>query len=149
MQHSPRPLPGWFRALFVTVMLLLCAFLGWYAVSQYQLHFELSDVALSLSTSRQREAKQRFEYNEVAKALPEAQAETARLIPLAEAALATETDLRAQRKVLRQENAELSQQLTELQAEVANLTALANDLQTAVEALSARRDDLEKQLDEK
>lgn len=114
-------MPGWFRAVFVAVMFFTCGVLCWYAASQYELRFQIADLTLSLDTSRQREVKQQYEYDQVVAQLPLTQAEVAKQEPLAAAAQATEKELRAQRKALRAENAELASQLEALQAEVAAL----------------------------
>ena len=128
-------MPGWFRAVFVTVMLLTCAILCWYAASQYQLRFQVADLTLSLDTSRQREVKQQYEYNQVVAEIPLVQAQVAELEPQAAAAQAIEKDLRAQRKALRAENADLQKQLESLQAEVADLREQEQQLRSDVEAL--------------
>ena len=105
-------IPGWLRAAFVAVMLLACAVLCWFAPTQYALRFQRDDLALSLETSRQREAKQRYEYDQVASALPETVLELERTQPLADEASAAETAQRTSRKALREENAALEEQLT-------------------------------------
>lgn len=128
-------MPGWFRAVFVTVMLLTCAILCWYAASQYQLRFQVADLTLSLDTSRQREVKQQYEYDQVVAEIPLVQAQVAELEPQAAAAQAIEKDLRAQRKALRAENADLQKQLESLQAEVADLREQEQQLRNDVEAL--------------
>lgn len=114
-------MPGWFRAVFAAVMFFTCAVLCWYAASQYELRFQIADLSLSLDTSRQREVKQQYEYDQVVVQLPLTQAEVDQQEPLAAAAQAAEKELRAQRKALRAENAELTAQLEALQAEVAAL----------------------------
>ncbi len=128
-------MPGWFRAVFIAVMLFTCAILCWYAAAQYQLRFQAADLALSLDTSRQREVKQQHEYDQVAAQLPLVRAQVAELEPQAEAAQAIEKELRAQRKALRAENAALAQQLEALQAEVAALREKEQLLRDQVEAL--------------
>lgn len=128
-------MPGWFRAVFVTVMLLTCAILCWYAASQYQLRFQVADLTLSLDTSRQREVKQQYEYDQVVAEIPLVQAQVAELEPQAAAAQAIEKDLRAQRKALRAENADLQKQLESLRAEVADLREQEQQLRDDVEAL--------------
>ena len=128
-------MPGWFGAVFVTVMLLTCAILCWYAASQYQLRFQVADLTLSLDTSRQREVKQQYEYDQVVAEIPLVQAQVAELEPQAAAAQAIEKDLRAQRKALRAENADLQKQLESLQAEVADLREQEQQLRDDVEAL--------------
>ena len=128
MEQKTR-LPGWFAALFVTVMLAVCAVIAFFTVEQYQLRFEVADLTLSLDTSRQRERKQEYEYNEVIAALPLVQAEFEATQPLADEAVAAVNDLKARRKALRAENAELEEQLAALQAEV---TALQVQLDEAI-----------------
>lgn len=132
MEQKTR-LPGWFAALFVTVMLAVCAVIAFCTVEQYQLRFEVADLTLSLDTSRQRERKQEYEYNEVIAALPLVQAELEATQPLADEAVAAVNDLKARRKALRAENAELEEQLAALQAEV---TALQVQLDEAIAKFS-------------
>ncbi len=139
-------MPGWFKAVFVAVMFLTCAVLAWYAVSQYDLRFQVADLTLSLDTSRQREVKQQYEYNQVAAELPVVLAQVADMEPLAAAAVATETDLRAQRKALRSENAALLEQLEAAQAEVEVLTQQEAELMAEVEALRLQEKQLKEQL---
>ena len=120
MQNESR-LPGWFAALFVAVMLAVCAVIAFCTVEQYNLRFEVADLTLSLDTSRQRERKQEYEYNEVVAALPLVQAELEATQPLADEAVAAVSDLKARRKALRAENAALEEQLAALQEEIADL----------------------------
>lgn len=122
MEQNPR-LPGWFAALFVTVMLAVCAVVAFCTVEQYNLRFEVADLTLSLDTSRQRERKQEYEYNEVVAALPLVQAELNATQPLADEAVAKVDELKARRKALRAENAELEDQLAALQEDIAALQA--------------------------
>lgn len=139
-------LPGWLRAVFIAVMFFTCAVVCWYAASQYELRFQIADLTLSLDTSRQREVKQQYEYDQVVAELPIVQAQVAQMEPLAAAALATETDLRAQRKALRAENAALAEQLEAVQAQLAELTAHKEALQAEVEALRQQEQALKDQL---
>lgn len=139
-------MPGWFKAVFVAVMFLTCAVLAWYAVSQYELRFQIADLTLSLDTSRQREVKQQYEYDQVVAQLPLVRAQVADMEPIATAAVAIEDDLRKQRKTLRAENAALTDQLEALQAEVAALTAQEADLLAQVEALRLQEKQLKEQL---
>ncbi|MBQ7304834.1 MAG: hypothetical protein IJW85_01360 [Clostridia bacterium] len=142
MQH----MPGWFKAVFTAVMFLTCAVLAWFAASQYELRFQVADLTLSLDTSRQREVKQQYEYNQVSAELPVVLAQVADMEPLAAAAVATETDLRAQRKALRSENAALLEQAEALQAEVAALKEQEAALLAEVEALRLQEQQLKEQL---
>ena len=135
-------IPGWLRAAFVAVMLLACAVLCWFAPTQYALRFQRDDLALSLETSRQREAKQRYEYDQVASALPETALELERTQPLADEASAAETALRASRKALREENARLEEQLNAAQAALEETEARRVSLQQEVDELAARQAEL-------
>ena len=140
------PLPRWLCAAFVTVMLALALFVAWWAVEQYDLHFQTADVALSLDTSRQREAKQQYEYDEVVTQLPLVQAELAETQPLADEAEAQEQALRAQRKELRAQEKELTAQLETALATLEELTAHLQELQAQVDDLAAQEAALQAQL---
>lgn len=107
-------LPGWLRALLVPVLLVLCVETCWYCITTQQLNAANADLAAKLETSRQRERKQQYEYDEVCKALPEVQAQLAVIQPQADEAKAREQELRDTRKALRQEIAALKQQLEEI-----------------------------------
>ena len=139
-------IPGWLRAAFVAGMLAMAALLAWYAPAQYQLRFQLKDTALSLDTSRQREAKQQFEYDAAAQALPLTQAELEETLPLAEAAKAREQALRDERKALRTEASGLTEQLEQAQADVEALQAQADTLREDVAKLQAQQAALEEQI---
>lgn len=128
--------PGWFRGVFVAVMLLVCAWLAFFAVDQARLKAQIADLTLSLETSRGREARQNHEYDEAITALPLAQEKLAKVEPLAQAAKERETELRQQRKDIRAENAALETQIAEAQAELDALTVQAMALREAAESLS-------------
>ena len=139
-------IPGWLRAVFVAGMLATAALLAWYAPAQYQLRFQLEDIALSLDTSRQREARQEYEYDAAAQALPQVQAELAETLPLTEAAQAREQDLRDERKAQRTLAADLADQLEQAQAHVDTLQAQADALRKDVASLHAQQASLEEQI---
>lgn len=122
MRETSR-LPGWFIALFTAAMLALCGIIAFCAVEQVSLRFQVDDLTLSLDTSRQREKKQQFEYDEVVAALPVVQAELDATQPLADAAVAAVTEKKATRKRLREENALLQEQLDAALEEIAALEA--------------------------
>ena len=128
--------PGWFRGVFVAVMLLVCAWLAFFAVDQARLKAQIADLTLSLETSRGREARQNHEYDEAITALPLAREELAKMEPLAQVAKERETELRQQRKDIRAENAALEAQIAEAQAELDALTAQAVALREAAESLN-------------
>ena len=116
-------IPGWFRAVFVTVMLALCIVACWYCLSVTSLKAQRTELEMMLDTSRQREVKQQVEYDAVSAELPQVQEELAAIQPEADAAKAIETDLRSQRKQLR--------------SEVAATTAVVEQLRTVNEELWA------------
>ena len=126
---------GCFRGLFVTVMLIVCVLLAVFAVDQVRLRAQIADLTLSLETSRGREARQNHEYDEAVAALPVAQAELARVEPLAAAAQAEEKELRQQRKDIRAENASLQEQIDAAQATLDGLKAQAEALQGAAASI--------------
>lgn len=134
--------PGWLRAVFVAVMFFTCAVLCWYASSQYDLRFQIADLTLSLDTSRQREVKQQYEYDQVVAELPLVRAQVAEMEPLAAAAQAVEADLRTQRKALRTQNADLAKQLEAVQAETQQLLLQRDALQAEVDALRQQEQEL-------
>lgn len=121
MTHHPYPL--WFRILFCLIMLCLCAVLAYTAVARETLLFQIQDLSLSLETSRQRETKQQYEYNQVVEALPKLQAELAEVAPKAETAAATVDELKATRKALRADNKALEEAITALTQERDDLLA--------------------------
>lgn len=135
-------LPGWLRALFVAVMFLTCAVVCWYAAEQYSLRFQIADLTLSLDTSRQREVKQQYEYDQVIAAIPLVQEQLAEAEPLAEAARAREQELRARRKALRTANADLEASLEQLLAELEPLLEQQKALQAEVDALRLQLEQL-------
>ena len=139
-------IPGWLRAAFVAGMLALAALLVWYAPVQYQLRFQLDDIALSLDTSRQREAKQQYEYDVAAQALPLARAELEETLPLTEAAQAREQELRDERKAQRTRSTELAEQLEQAQADTEALQAHADALREETAQLRAQQEALEEQI---
>ena len=96
---------------FCIVMLLFVVFIAWYLPSVGALRFQLEDVQKSLETSRGREKKQQIEYDETVEAIPTAQSELDRLLPLAEEASQSVKSLKDERKILRNEKKELENQL--------------------------------------
>ena len=133
--RNERPVSGYFRGLFVAVMLIVCVLLAGFSVDRVRLQAQIDDVTLSLETSRGREARQNHEYDEAVAALPQVQAELERVAPLAEAAKAEEQQLRQQRKELRAEIASLQEQIDAAQETLDALTAQAAALQSAAAAL--------------
>ena len=93
--------------LFSVVMLVFVLFIIWYLPSVSELRFRLEDVQKSLETSRGRERKQQYEYDETVAAIPVAEAELERLIPLTEQAESEVRELKTERKKLKNEKKEL------------------------------------------
>ncbi len=107
-------MPGWFRALFVAVMLACCAESAWFASAQYGLAQQKAELEAKLETSRLREKKQRLEYEQVSAALPQTLSQLEVALPKADEAKAEEKALREKRKRLREEVAALREQLASL-----------------------------------
>lgn len=93
--------------IFTATMLLFVLFLFWYLPSDASLRFQLQDVEKSYETSQGRERKQQKEYDDAAAAIPETEADIAAIKPKSEAAQQKVTELKAQRKQLRNEKKEL------------------------------------------
>ena len=90
--------------------LALCIWLPMRASLQYR----IADTRISLDTSRQRETKQTYEYNQVAEALPLARTELEELQPRADDAVAQDQAMRAERKQLRADIKALKEELESL-----------------------------------
>ena len=106
---------------FTAVMLAVCVYVVGQGLAVDRLDYEIREMRTDLSTNRQRERKQQVEYDQAAALLPENEARLAQVKPEAEAAKASETNLRAQRKTLRAEVAELktAAEAAEAEAETA------------------------------
>ena len=83
---------------FTIVLILCCLFLVWFVPTRSNLDFQLADIEKSLDTSRGRERKQQYEYDEVVAELPRIQAELAQTQPLADEAAAAVAELKEKRK---------------------------------------------------
>lgn len=132
-----RRCPGWFRACFVVVMLAVCVWLALCTVDQARLRAKVDDLTVSLEQSRGREARQTYEYNEAAAALPLAQEALAEIAPKTEQAQARETELRQERKTVRAENAALEEQLALKRAELDKLREQAEELLGVTEEIQS------------
>lgn len=95
---------------FCILMFLFVVFIVWYLPSAGSLRFQLEDARKSLDTSRGREKKQQMEYDETVEAIPAAQSELDRLLPLADEASQTVKLLKEERKALRDAKKELETQ---------------------------------------
>lgn len=98
-----------FGRIFVLVMLLFSVAMLAYVPLRARLDFQLDDVARSLDTSRGRERKQQYEYDEVTAQLPLTQAELDEVGPQAEKAAETVRQLKDERKKLREEKKTLEE----------------------------------------
>ncbi len=98
---------------FTAVLALFCLFLVWFVPTRAGLDFQLADIDKSLETSYGRERKQQYEFDQVTAELPLVRAELAETQPLADAAEETDAALKAERRALRAEKAELEAQLEE------------------------------------
>ena len=93
--------------LFAAVMLLFSLTTAAWAVMRKELDFRLEDTRMSLDTSRGRERKQQYEYDEAAEALPRTRTELAEVQPEADAAAERVKALKDRRKALREEKKRL------------------------------------------
>ena len=93
--------------VFSVVMLICVLFLVWYLPAVSKLRFSIQDVQISLEMSQGQERKQQYEYDNTVSAIPEADAELERLMPLANAAEKEVDDLKLERNALRDEKKKL------------------------------------------
>ena len=93
--------------IFTAVMLAFCLYMVWYVPAMSALEFQLQDVTASLETSRGRERKQQYEYDEVIEKLPKTRAELAETQPKADEAADRVAALKEERKALREEKERL------------------------------------------
>ena len=121
--------PRWFRLFFAAVMLVMCAVFVTQLISQRQAAEQIVLLKESITLQEKRLAKQQAEYDEYLAELPLVRAELEQNAPLAQAAAAQVTELKAQRTALREENAALAAELAALQqqAEESNAVHLADN----------------------
>ena len=96
-----------FAAVFSVIMMVCVLFLLWYVPAVSNRSLVLEDIQKQLETSRGRERKQQYEYDETVSAIPEAEAELERILPLSEAAQKEVKELKKERKKLRNEKKKL------------------------------------------
>lgn len=142
--------PRWFRLFFAAVMLVMCAVFVTQLISQRQAAEQIVLLKESITLQEKRLAKQQAEYDEYLAELPLVRAELEQNAPLAQAAAAQVTELKAQRTALREENAALAAELAALQqqAEESNAVHLADNealLQQLEEAVTHLNTALEAQ----
>ena len=145
MRHSAG-LPMWYRLLFSQVMLSESDDDANCTVDDESLPYQVEDLTRSVDTSHQREKKQQYEYDQVVEKLPKTQEELDTVLPEAEAAQATVTDLKAQRKTLREEKKTLEAAIEAAKAEETEALQQAEDLRKEIEALQQQVDALQAQL---
>lgn len=97
--------------LFLITMFVCVLFLIIYVPLYAGLRASLDDTALQLETSIGRERKQQSEYDEVIAAIPPVKEELSEKQPIADDASAQAAALKAERKSLRAEKADLEEQL--------------------------------------
>ncbi len=98
-----------FKVLFSLVMFICVLFLVWYIPAVHDLSFRINDVRISLEMSQGRERKQQNEYDEAAAAIPETDAELARLAPLCDKAQEEVQALKGEKKKLKEEKKSLTE----------------------------------------
>ena len=97
--------------VFSCVMLVFVLFMLWYVPSVSSRRFELADAELSLETSRGRERKQQYEYDQATAEFDPVRAELADVQPKTDAAEQKVKELKELRRELRQEKKELESRL--------------------------------------
>ena len=97
--------------VFSCVMLVFVLFMLWYVPSVSSRRFELADAELSLETSRGRERKQQYEYDQAVAGFDPVRAELAEVQPKTDAAEQKVKELKELRRELRQEKKELESRL--------------------------------------
>lgn len=115
-----KPLSPLIKLLFSLMMFITALLVAWYSVTANQLDFQLADLSTSLETSRAREKKQQFEYDQVLADIPLLQQELAETQPQADEAVAHVAALKERRKELRAQKAVLEEQASASQAEADN-----------------------------
>ena len=129
---------GLFRALAVAVLLAAAVSAAWYGTAQYRLRAQIDDLTRSVQTSRQRERKQTYEYDQVVAQIPLTEASITDIRPFAEAALATRSDLREQRRTLREHIAETEAALAAAEEGTAELRARLESLEKRLNSMLDR-----------
>ena len=102
---------SFFTVMFALVMFICVLFVIWYIPSVHELRFRLADTGSRLESMQGQVRKQQYELDQTVAALPETQAELDKIIPLNEAAEEEVKSLKAERKKLRGEKKELTEQL--------------------------------------
>ena len=100
---------SWTARLFIAVLLVFSMAMAAFTTARSSLDFGLEDTARSLETSRGRERKQQYEYDEAARQLPLTRAELEEVQPQADAAAEEVRQLKEQRKALRAEKKALEE----------------------------------------
>ena len=99
-----------FPVLFALVLLVCVLFVAWYIPSVHFRRFSLQDAQLRLESMQGQVRKQQYEYDQTVAELPEIQSELDRILPLNDTAEADVRSLKDERKKLRREKEELSEQ---------------------------------------
>lgn len=99
-------IPGWFRLVFVTVMLACCFFVVTSLIDQSDLQAQIDEKQSQLTASQERTKKLVYETEQAIAALPDVEAKIEELRPDAEPAMAHEQELRDQREALKLDQAE-------------------------------------------
>ena len=105
---------SFFSFVFVFVALLFSFFMAWYIPSYASLQSRMEETALSLETSRGRENKQQYEYDQVAEEIPQIRQKISQTVPLSEVKESLVLELKSKRKELRNEKKKLEEQIAEL-----------------------------------
>lgn len=116
------PLPRWFTAVMVIVLLAAAVTVVSQLSRQASLAAAIDEAAYDLSVLQRRLEKQQAEYDQALADLPQLLAHAEAIAPDAQAAYDQEQLLRQQRKDLRAENAAQAQEIADLQSELLQVT---------------------------
>ena len=124
-------------------MLLACGATAYFVYQHEKLSYAVEDARVSLETSRARERKQEYEWDQVSQAIPKAEEELSLLQPQVDDLLASLTDLRQTRTALDEANTVLTESVTHTQTQVSSLT---DSLYLRMDALEEQTEDTENAL---
>lgn len=101
-----------FSVFFSLILIVFVAFIIWYIPALEARSFQLQDLSKSLETSRGRERKQQYEYDQTMEEFPVVQEKLALISPESEAAQSEVDALKQQRKELREKKKALEALIT-------------------------------------
>ena len=108
--------------VFILVLLLFSFFMIFYLPAYSSLQYRIDDTVLSLDTSKGRENKQQYEYDQVLSEIPVLKQEIQNKEPIASAAEEYIAELKLKRKELRARKNELEQLISDISSSQEDLS---------------------------